>query len=282
MPLYFLLLEPAGSLEIVSLRVTLALLVCVVILTVMRGWGRLLAVVRDRRTLLLMLLAGISIYVNWLVYVIASTSGHVVEAALGYFINPIFTVLLGVVFLRERLRPLQWIAIGISVLAVVVLVVGYGAFPWISLLLAASFGLYGLIKKKVGPDVDAVSGLTLETAAVTPIAIVSLIVIGSTSGIVTGTVSTGHTLAASAAGIVTAVPLLLFASAARRLPLTYLGLTQYLTPILQFIVGVALLHEQMPPGRWAGFALVWVALVVLTIDMIRSGRASRDVVVHPS
>jgi len=177
--------------------------------------------------------------------------------------------------LRERLRIWQWIAVGVSIVAVVVLTIGYGSLPWIALVLAFSFGLYGLVKKQVGRDVDAVSGLTLETAWLTPIAIVQLIVVGATTGITFGTVSTWNTIAMLGAGVITAVPLLLFAAAARRLPLIYMGFMQYFAPFIQFLVGVLLLHEEMPPERWFGFSLVWLALLILTVDMVMAARAAR-------
>lgn len=275
LPIYFLLLVPVGPFEIVALRILLALAFCAILLTVTRSWRTLWNLMRRPRVLGIMGLAGILIYINWQVYIFAILSGHVVEGALGYFINPIVTVALGVVFLRERLRPAQWAAVGISVVAILVIAIGYGAFPWIALTLAFSFGLYGYIKKRVGAQVDAVSGLTIETALLAPVAIVILIVVAATTGIVTGTQGVPHTLLALCAGAFTATPLLLFAAAARRLPLVYIGLTQYLAPVLQFIFGVAILHEDMPLERWIGFALVWVALIVLTADMLASGRARR-------
>jgi chloramphenicol-sensitive protein RarD len=275
LPVYFVLLKPAGPFEIVSFRILLALVFCVILLTVTRAWKPFLALARQPRVLGIMTLAGIFIYINWQVFIIAVTGGKVVEGALGYFINPIVTVLLGVVFLRERLRAAQWVAVAISVVAVLVIGIGYGSFPWIALVLAFSFGLYGYIKKRIGAQVDAVSGLTLETAVLAPVAVVQLILVGVTAGIVTGTQGIGHILIISLAGAVTATPLLLFAGAARRLPLTMLGLTQYVAPVLQFVVGVWLLHEEMPLERWIGFALVWVALIVLTVDTLRAGRASR-------
>jgi chloramphenicol-sensitive protein RarD len=281
LPAYFLLLTPAGAVEIVAMRVLLALVFCVILLAVTRGWGRIAAIARRPRTLLMMGLAAVFIAANWLGYVYASTNGLIVEGALGYFINPIVVVLLGVIVLRERLRPLQWIAIGVSVAAVVVLAVGYGSVPWIALLLAFSFGLYGLVKKLVGGTVDAVSGLTLETAWLAVPAALALAVIGGTSGLVTGSAGGGQLAAMLCAGVVTAVPLLLFASAARRLPLVYLGLTQYLAPILQFVVGVALLHEEMPPARWVGFGIVWVALVILTVDSVLAGRRTPRPIAEP-
>ncbi|KFF58983.1 protein rarD [Cryobacterium sp. MLB-32] len=282
LPLYFLLLAPTGPFEVVAWRVLFSLVFCALIITVTRKWSLLFGVLRQRRVMLIMGLAGVLIFVNWQTYVYAAMTGHVVEAALGYFINPIVTVFLGVLVLRERLRRIQWIAVGISILAVVVLTIGYGTLPWLSLVLAFSFGFYGLIKKRVGSSVDAVTGLTLETAWLAPVAIIQLVVVAGFSGLTFGTVSPLHTMGLLAAGVVTAVPLLLFAAAARRLPLTVLGLIQFLAPVMQFLVGVFVLNEPMPPERWAGFALVWVALIMLTVDMIASGRAPRRASLEPA
>ena len=281
LPLYFAALAPAGAVEVVAWRVLLSLVFCAALLTVTRGWPALVAIARDRRTMLVMGAAGVFILINWLVYVFAALSGHVVEASLGYFTNPIVTVLLGVIVLRERLRPLQWVAIGFSALAVLVLAVNYGKFPWIALVLAFSFGLYGFIKKQVGSRVDAISGLTIETAWLAPFAAIAVVVIALNGGLVMGTAGGGHTLLLLLAGGVTAIPLLLFAAAARRLPLVYLGLTQYFAPVIQFLIGVFIFREDMPVARWVGFTLVWVALVVLTIDMLRSNRAARRAAIEP-
>jgi chloramphenicol-sensitive protein RarD len=281
LPIYFVLLAPAGAFEIVALRILLGLLFCVLLLTLTRAWRPFLALARRRRVLGVMTIAGVLIYINWVTYVFATLGGHVVEAALGYFINPLVTVLLGVIILRERLRPAQWVAVGISVVAILVIAIGYGSFPWIALILAFSFGLYGYIKKRVGDDVDAVSGFTLETAILTPVAIAQLAVVAATAGLVTGTAGVPHLVLMLLAGAVTATPLLLFAAAARRLPLVYLGLTQYLAPVIQFLIGVLVLHEDMPPERWVGFGLVWVALIVLTADMLATGRAARRASVEP-
>jgi chloramphenicol-sensitive protein RarD len=275
LPLFFLLLVPATAFEIVSWRIVLALVFCAILLTVTRGWGRLIPLLRDRSVMLTLLVASILILINWVVYVYATTSGNVVEAALGYFINPIVTVLLGVFVLRERLRPLQWVSIGISVVAVLVIAINYGAFPWIAVVLALSFGTYGLVKKRVGGRVDAVGGLTIETLWLSPLAAAQLIALAVMGTLTIGTVSTLQTVAMLFAGAVTAIPLLLFAGAARRLPLTTIGLTQYLTPIMQFLIGVLLLHEALPLPRLIGFALVWIALIVFTVDMFRAARASR-------
>jgi len=278
LPLFFLLLRPASAVEIVAWRIVLSLIFCALLLTVTRGWPALVVILRDRRTTLILGGAGALILVNWLVYVYATLTDHVVEAALGYFTNPIVTVLLGVFVLRERLRVLQWVAIGISAVAVLVLAINYGQFPFIALTLAFSFGLYGLVKKQVGGRVDAVSGLTIETAWLSVPAAVALIVLASSGVLTIGSENVLQTVAMLCAGIVTAVPLLFFAAAARRLPLTYLGLTQYIAPLLQFVIGVFVLQEAMPPARWLGFGLVWIALVILTIDMFRAQRTTRSVV----
>lgn len=275
LPVYFLLLAPTGPFEIVAARILFSLLFCAILLTLTRNWGSVLSIARQPRLLLTIAAAGVFIYLNWQVYILAVLTGHVLEGALGYFINPIVTVLLGVLVLRERLRPAQWAAVGISFVAVLVLAIGYGQFPWISLTLAFSFGFYGLIKKRVGPRVDAVSGLSLETAWLVPVAVIQLAVVGATTGLTIGTVNPLHTLTIVGSGVITAVPLLLFAGAARRLPLITLGLVQYLAPLLQFAIGAFLLHEDMPPERWVGFGLVWIALIVLSIDMVSSGRAAR-------
>nr|WP_210507867.1 EamA family transporter RarD [Naasia sp. SYSU D00057] len=277
LPLYFLTLAPAGPFEIVAWRIVFSLILCVLLTVVTRSWRSVVAVVRRPRLFLGLGLAGAFVFVNWLVFVIAALDGQVVEGSLGYFINPIVTILLAVLVLGERLRPLQWTAIGISALAVVVLVVGHGVFPWIALALALSFGLYGLVKKRLGPDVDALTGFTLETAWLAVPAVILLGVLAGAGELVFGTAGVGNVLLLIAAGPVTAVPLLLFATAARRLSLSALGFIQYAAPILQFIIGVAVLHEPMPPERWAGFVLVWVALAVLSADLVRSARRARVV-----
>ena len=280
LPLFFLLLAPANALEIVTWRVLFSLVFCAILLTVTKAWTHLGELLRDRRVALTLLLAGILILINWLVYVFATLTHEVVQAALGYFTNPIVTVLLGVFVLRERLRAMQWVSIGISAVAVVIIAVNYGAFPWIALALAFSFGLYGLIKKRVGNRVDALSGLTIETMWLAPIAVAQLIFVSLTSGLTIGTISPLQTVSMCLAGVVTAVPLLLFEGAARRLPLTTIGLVQYLTPIMQFLIGVLLLHETMTPARLAGFVLVWIALIVLTIDRFVAARG-RIVAIEP-
>jgi chloramphenicol-sensitive protein RarD len=268
LPLAFVVLAPAGAVEIVSWRILFGVLFCALLVTVTRGWSRVLAVVRDRTAFGLLSLAAVLILINWGVFIYATLSGHVLEGALGYFINPIFTVLLGVIVLRERLRPLQWVAVGVSAIAVVVLVVGYGSFPWIAITLATSFALYGFVKRAVGPRADAIGGMTVETAVLSPLAVVALVGVHLVGGgIVIGTQAPWHTVIMLSLGALTATPLILFAAAARRLPLVYMGLIQYLAPVIQFMIGVWILHEAMPPERWLGFGLVWLALILLTVDM---------------
>lgn len=275
LPLYFLLLMPIGPWELVAWRILLSLVFCVFLLAVTRSWSRIAAIFRQPRLLGLTALAGGLIYINWQVFILGALTGHVIETSLGYFINPIATVLLAVLVLRERLRLTQWIAIGIAALAVVVIIVGYGSFPWIALTLAASFSLYGLVKKRVGPSVDAVSGLTLESMWLVPVAVVLLLVVNATAGIVLGAEGPLHTVLLSLAGVVTAIPLLFFAAGARRTTLTVIGLLQFVAPILQFIIGAWLLQEPMPLERWIGFGLVWLALIILTVDSVVHARRVR-------
>lgn len=276
LPAYFLLLPPSGPFEVVAFRVLMSLIFSVLLLTVTRGWGPFLVLLRGRRTVLLMLAAAVAIYANWQTFVFGALSGHVIESSLGYFINPIVTVLLGVLVLREKVRLPQWIALGIAGVAILVIAVGYGTVPWIALILAFSFGFYGLIKRVVGPKVDAIGGLTIETAWLTPVAIVQLVLVGLFGGGVQfGQHDVGHTVAMLCAGVATTVPLLLFAAGARRLPLVALGMTQFLAPVMQFFFGWLILGEPMPLERWIGFGLVWVALVVLMTDMIVNARPPR-------
>ena len=270
-PLYFPLLEPAGGLEIVAHRVLWSLVFVGLLLTAVRRWSLVQAAVADRRSLLLLAGAAVLLSVNWLVFVMAVNSGQVVETSLGYFINPLVSVLLGVVVFAERLRPMQWAAVGIATVAVTVLTVDYGRPPWIALSLAASFGLYGLLKKVV--RVEAAPGLFVETALVALPAAVVLGVLYQSGGGTFGSAGAGHAVLLTLSGVATAVPLLLFAAATRRIPLSTVGLLQYLTPLMQLAIGVFVYDEPMPPARLAGFAIVWVALAVLTADGLRHARA---------
>lgn len=278
LPLYFLLLVPTGPWEVVAWRVLLSFVFCCLLLTVTRGWGALGVIVSQPKLLGWTALAGVLIYVNWQVFLIGTLTGHVVETSLGYFINPIATVLLGVFVLKERIRRLQWAAIGIAAVAVVVIVIFYRSFPWIALSLTASFGVYGLIKKKIGPAVDAISGLTLESFWLIPIAVVQLIVVATTpAGITMGQHGAWHAVLLAFAGIATAVPLLLFAAGTRRINLTVIGMIQFVTPVMQFIIGAAVLGEPMPLERWLGFVIVWIAIAVFVVDLLLAARRHRRV-----
>src|SRR5919112_557536 len=270
-PLYFPLLEPAGGLEIVAHRVLWSLLFIAVLLTVLRRWSQGRALVTDPRRLLVLLGAAVLVAGNWLVFVYGVNSGHLVETSLGYFINPLVSVLLGVVVFTERLRRLQWVAVGIAAVAVGVLTVDYGRPPWIALALAGTFGLYGLMKKLV--RVAAAPGLFVETALVVVPAVAALAVLHAQGEGTAGNAGTGHLLLLLSSGVATAVPLLLFAGAARRIPLSTVGLLQYVTPLMQLAIGVFVYDEPMPPARLAGFVIVWVALAVFTADSLRHARA---------
>lgn len=274
-PLYFRLLDRSGATEVVVHRVLWSLVVCLGVVAATRGWQDLRATLAEPRRVLTLGVGAALLAVNWGVYVYAVNSGQVVEASLGYFVNPLVTVLLGVLVLRERLRPWQWAAVGIGAAAVGMLTVAYGRPPLIALTLALSFGLYGLIKNRIGADVGAVTSLTTETVVLAlPAALVLAWLESTGQGHFTAHPPWQGLLLASA-GIATVVPLLLFAASARRMPLSSLGLLQYLTPVLQLLCGVLLLGEHMPPARWAGFALVWAALVVLTADTVRSASRRR-------
>jgi chloramphenicol-sensitive protein RarD len=270
-PLYFPLLRPSGGLEIVAHRVLWSLLFIALLLTVLRRWSHVRALLTDRRRLLVLAGAAVLIAVNWLVFVYGVNSGHVVETSLGYFINPLMSVLLGVVVFGERLRSLQWVVVGIAAVAVAVLTVDYGRPPWIALSLALTFALYGLMKKIV--RVEAAPGLFVETLLVAVPAMVVLALLHADGTARFADAGAGHAALLVGSGIATAIPLLLFAAAARRIPLSTIGLLQYLTPLMQLAIGVFVYDEPMPPARLAGFAIVWVALAVFTADMLRHARA---------
>ena len=278
-PLYFPLLAPAGGLEIVAHRVLWSLLFVGLLLTVIRGWARVRSAVTDLRALLILAGAAVLIGANWLIFVLGVNSGQVVETSLGYFINPLVSVVLGVVVLSERLRPAQWVAVGIAAVAVAVLTVDYGRPPWIALGLAATFGAYGLLKKLV--RVPAAPGLLLETAIVAGPAAVVLAVLHANGDGTAGSEGPGHLFLLMSSGVATAIPLLLFAAATSRIPLSTVGLLQYLTPSMQLAIGVFVYGEPMPPVRLVGFAIVWLALAVFTVDSLRAAHVSRRRVVAP-
>jgi chloramphenicol-sensitive protein RarD len=274
-PLYFRALEPASAVEILLHRVLWSLVVCLLVLAVTKNLRGFATVVRTPRLLAALSLAAVLIAVNWGVYIYAVNDGNVVEASLGYFINPLFTVLLGVLVLRERLRRLQWAAVGVGFVAVAVLTVNYGHPPWIALVLAASFGTYGLVKNKVGDQVEALPSLTTETAVLAPVALGVLIWLEVSGRGSFGHAAPWHGLLLASTGIATTIPLVLFAAGARRAPLSTMGLLQFITPVLQLLAGVLLLGEHVPGPRWIGFGLVWIALVLLSIDSVRASHRVR-------
>ncbi|WP_229398732.1 EamA family transporter RarD [Micromonospora okii] len=272
-PLYLKLLKPAGPMEILAHRIVWSVVFVALLLAAMRNIGFLRALARRPRALAGIVLAAALVAVNWGTYIYGVNSERVVETALGYFINPLVSVLLGVGVLRERLRPGQWVALGVGAGAVAVLTVDYGRLPWLALTLAVSFAAYGLVKKRLG--LPAAEGLFVESAVLALPALGYLGWLAADGGATFGHVSIGHTALLVLAGAATAIPLLFFAGAANRLPLTALGMLQYVAPILQLACGVLIFHEPMPPARLAGFALVWLALLVFTVDALRHSRRAR-------
>jgi chloramphenicol-sensitive protein RarD len=264
-PLYWPLLEPAGAIEILAHRILWSMVTIGLLVVVFRRTAQLRAILADRRTLLLLAAAALIITVNWATYIYGVNNERVVETSLGYFINPLVTVLMGVVILGERLRPLQWAAMGVATLAVVVLTVDYGRLPYIALVLAFSFGTYGLLKKTA--NVGALESLAVETTVIAPLAAVYLGWLIASGASNFGAEGSGHALLLASTGIVTAIPLICFGAAAIRVSMVTLGLLQYLAPVLQFALGVLWFHEDMTTGRWVGFVLVWVALVVFTYEV---------------
>jgi len=269
-PLYWPLLEPAGAVEILGHRILWSVLTMGLILLLWRRTSQIRALVADRRVFALLAVAAAVITVNWAVYIYGVNNGRVVETSLGYFINPLVTVLMGVFILGERLRRLQWVAMAVAGVAVVVLALDYGRLPWVALVLAFSFGSYGLAKKTA--NVGAVESLTLETALISPVAAAYLFWLSSQGQANFGAHGVGHALLLTTTGIVTAVPLICFGAAATRVSMVSLGLLQYLAPTFQFALGVLWFHEDMPSGRWVGFALVWVALVIFTFEAVKHRR----------
>ena len=269
-PLYFHLLSAAGSVEIIGHRIVWTLGTCLALIAARRRWASLARVCCAPRLLGALVVSGLLVSVNWLVYVYGVNTARTADAALGYFINPLVTVALASLVLRERLRPVHRVSIALASTAVVLLVVLQGSLPWISLALAFSFALYGLVKKRIGPEVDALTGLTVESAVVTPIALVYLSHLAWQGQSAWQAPGQGWQIMAllGVAGPVTAVPLLLFAAGTRRVPLSVVGMGQYIAPTIQFLLAWAVFHEQIPPARWAAMVLVWAAVAVFIGDAV--------------
>jgi len=268
-PIYWPLLEPANPLEIVSHRAVWTLVFCFIILWLTKTLKSTLALLKRPKIVAGLFLGSILISINWIIYIYAATSGHVVEASLGYYINPIVVIATGVLILKEKLRPLQWVSVGVATLGVAVLTLDYGRLPWIALGLAFSWGGYGLVKKQLG--LGALEGLSIETLISSGAYLAYLIWLGNQGEGQFG-VSWKITLLFIGGGAVTAIPLLLFNGATNRLPLTLIGLLQYITPTIQFSIGVWYFNEDMPAARWIGFVIIWIALVALALDLVKSGR----------
>lgn len=266
----------ANPIEVVTWRVVFGFLFSALLITVMRRWPTIIGLLRNPGRLKWLILAAFFVFINWEVYVVAVATNNTIESSLGYFINPLITILFAVLFLKERLRTGQWIALAVGFVAVLVLTFDYGRPPFIALALALSFAIYSLAKNKVGGKINAVESFTLESFLVLPIATGQLVFIASLEPIMIAS-SPANFLILVGFGIMTAVPLILFGAAASRVPLSTIGFIQYLTPMLQFLTAFFILGEPMPAVRWIGFSLVWLSLLILTLDALRARRKSLQI-----
>lgn len=271
-PIVIAMLSFADPFEIVVWRVIFGFAFGLAVILVTRKFSEYLSVFKQPRQLLWISLAAVVIYINWQVYVYAVAENHVLEASLGYFINPLVTIALATIFLKEKLNVLQWVAVGLGGVAVLILTFNYGQPPVIALTLALSFGIYGLAKNRLGGKVSALSSFTVETTLLLPLGLVQLVVLAGMLQIQFGYAGLAPSLGLAAYGVLTAIPLLLFGAAAKRVPLSYIGFMQYLTPTLQFLLGLLVFQEPMPAARWIGFAMVWFALSILSFDALRQLR----------
>lgn len=269
-PLYFALLTRISPVEVVAHRIVWSLAFLVIVVSLTRTWGDVRRAVGSRRTLGLLSLAAVFVSINWTTYVWAIGHGLVVEASLGYFMNPLLAVLLGVVVFRERLRRAQWIAVICAAAALVVLTLALGRFPFVGLVIALSFAFYSLMKKLAG--VSGMASLTVETTILLPIALGTIVIISSAGGSSFTSLGWGTTALMVLLGPLTAIPLIAFGAAANRLPLSTIGLMQYITPMSAFILGITVFGEHQTPAEWAGFGLVWIGLIVFAIDAVRASR----------
>jgi chloramphenicol-sensitive protein RarD len=279
-PLVIAMLSFADPFEIVVWRVMFGFAFGLVVILLTRKFSEYLSVFKQPKQLLWICLAAVVIYINWQVYVYAVADNHVLEASLGYFINPLVTIALATIFLKEKLNVLQWIAVALGAVAVLILTFNYGQPPVIALTLALSFGIYGLAKNRLGGKVSALNSFTVETTLLLPLGIVQLVVLAGMMQIQFGYAGLVPSLGLAAYGVLTAIPLLLFGAAAKRVPLSYIGFMQYLTPTLQFLIGLLVFQEPMPAARWLGFAMVWFALSILSFDALRQLR-NRSKLVSP-
>jgi len=269
-PLYWPLLKPASSIEALAHRFVWSLLFVLILLLATRRWAHFRAIWTDRRRVGFLAVASVVIAVNWGVFIWGVNHQHVIEVSLGYFINPLVTVLLGVFVLGESLRPWQWLAVGIGGVAVVILAFDYGGLPWIALVLAGSFATYGFLKKQA--RLGAVESLGAETLILAPVALAYLLWLQVVGHGTFGHAGLDNVLLLASTGVVTVIPLLLFGGSATRVSLTTLGILQYLGPALQFVFGLVIFHEPMTGAAWIGFLLVWTALAIFTVDGLRHHR----------
>jgi chloramphenicol-sensitive protein RarD len=272
-PLYFALLTMVSPIEVVAHRIVWSLAFLILVVSVTRRWADVVQAVRSRRTLGLLALGAICVSINWTTYVWAIGHGYVVESSLGYFMNPLLAVLLGVIVFRERLRRGQWIAVMFAAAALVVLTMSVGHFPIVGLVIALSFAFYGLMKKLAG--VSGMASLTVETTLLLPVALTVIGVMNAAGATGFGSLGWGTSLLMVLLGPITAVPLIAFGAAANRLPLSTIGLMQYITPMSAFILGITVFGEHQTPAEWAGFGLVWIGLIVFAVDAFRATRPSR-------
>jgi len=282
-PLFWSILEPAGAVEIVSHRIVWSMLFLLALVTISRSWHKVRSIFGSKKKALLLAAAAVFITANWVTYIWAVVNERVVDTSFGYFMNPLVSVLLGVLVLREKLRVSQWAAVGIAAVGVAIITIGVSSVPVVGLILAFSFGFYGLIRKIA--DVDAVTAQMVETLYLTPFALGAFYLIAQDGQLAFGTSGAGKSFLLALAGVVTVVPLLAFGAAVIRIPLSTMGILQYITPTMALIIGVVLFKEQMPLARWLGFAAVWVALIIFTVDALRNNqnnqKASIDPGAHP-
>ena len=258
LPLYFVVMAPAGPIEIVVARVVFSLIFCALLLPIVRATADFRRALKDRLIMLVLTAASFLIGANWLIYVMATTSGHTIDVSLGYFINPLVSVVLGVIFLQERLRAAQWVSVAISCIAVLMMSL-----------------IYGLLKARVAHDVSPIVSLSLETFILAPFGVAALFVLNSQGQMTLFSEGAGHFWLLASTGVVTVVPLMLFAAATKALPLSVIGMVQYLGPTIQFILAITVLHEQMSPDKVLGLSLIWIALIIFTVDALRASRAYR-------
>ena len=276
-PLIINLTKFANPFEVVVWRVVFGFLFAALLVTITRTWKEIWVLVRNPKSLRWLGIAAVFIFINWEVYVVGVATHNTIETSLGYFMNPLITILFAVLLLKEKLRPVQWAALSVGLVAVIVLTFDYGRPPWFAFALAISFAIYSLAKNRVGGKIRALQSFTIESAIVLPIALGQLMIFSTTQTIMI--FSGGFEFSVLVGfGILTAVPLILFGAAASRIPLSMIGFIQYLTPILQFSTAYFILGEEMPPVRWVGFGLVWVSLVILTSDALLRKRPSSPIV----